>query len=315
MEEDNDNNKLLYCSFCGKSQHEVSRLIAGPSVFVCEECTVLCVDILLDKDNGGEDLAKKFISSLNPSSIQRFSTPEGVEQIIREIHFPPEYQQAGITILSNYSSILRKKYKDENVKISIQQAEDKVILIVESDEGIIERIEETMKSYGMVLKGKISVEEFSNNPYEVAEIKQQLRIAQIQLESQRDLLTIEKEHSKQLSSNILTIEKQYNEVVGILTSSISDHVENTKFLQKTLEYSMSTHSKLAKKSLDSLIAIIKADKIYENQHKVKKDLIQLKNEDPKIFESLMNFSKSISAGVIGNQLYSWMVALSSSLPK
>jgi len=33
-----DNGKLLYCSFCGKSQHEVRKLIAGPSVFICDEC-------------------------------------------------------------------------------------------------------------------------------------------------------------------------------------------------------------------------------------------------------------------------------------
>jgi ATP-dependent Clp protease ATP-binding subunit ClpX len=39
--------KLLYCSFCGKSQHEVRKLIAGPSVFVCDECVELCNDIFL----------------------------------------------------------------------------------------------------------------------------------------------------------------------------------------------------------------------------------------------------------------------------
>ena len=37
--------KLLYCSFCGKSQHEVKKLIAGPSVFICDECVELCMDI------------------------------------------------------------------------------------------------------------------------------------------------------------------------------------------------------------------------------------------------------------------------------
>jgi len=36
--------KLLYCSFCGKSQHEVRKLIAGPSVFICDECIELCND-------------------------------------------------------------------------------------------------------------------------------------------------------------------------------------------------------------------------------------------------------------------------------
>lgn len=44
-----DSEKLLYCSFCGKSQHEVRKLIAGPSVFVCDECVELCNDIIREE--------------------------------------------------------------------------------------------------------------------------------------------------------------------------------------------------------------------------------------------------------------------------
>src|SRR6516164_6991980 len=39
-----DSKNTLYCSFCGKSQHEVRKLVAGPTVFVCDECVELCVD-------------------------------------------------------------------------------------------------------------------------------------------------------------------------------------------------------------------------------------------------------------------------------
>ena len=44
-----EDNKLLYCSFCGKSQHEVRKLIAGPSVFICDECVDLCEDIIREE--------------------------------------------------------------------------------------------------------------------------------------------------------------------------------------------------------------------------------------------------------------------------
>lgn len=50
-------DKLLYCSFCGKSQHEVKKLIAGPSVFICDECIELCNDIVRDEIAG--DVAGK----------------------------------------------------------------------------------------------------------------------------------------------------------------------------------------------------------------------------------------------------------------
>ncbi len=58
-----DDGKLLYCSFCGKSQHEVRKLIAGPSVFVCDECVELCNDIIREElddraEQGGDKLPK-----------------------------------------------------------------------------------------------------------------------------------------------------------------------------------------------------------------------------------------------------------------
>ncbi|ANI99565.1 ATP-dependent protease ATP-binding subunit ClpX [Polynucleobacter wuianus] len=58
----NSSDKVLYCSFCGKSQHEVKKLIAGPSVFICDECIDLCTDIIqeeiakLPKEEGDNSL-------------------------------------------------------------------------------------------------------------------------------------------------------------------------------------------------------------------------------------------------------------------
>ena len=49
MTKKSDGEKLLYCSFCGKSQHEVRKLIAGPSVFICDECVDLCNDIIREE--------------------------------------------------------------------------------------------------------------------------------------------------------------------------------------------------------------------------------------------------------------------------
>ena len=66
-----EDGKLLYCSFCGKSQHEVRKLIAGPSVFVCDECVELCNDIIREEmqektATGGEKLPKP--QEINDSS-------------------------------------------------------------------------------------------------------------------------------------------------------------------------------------------------------------------------------------------------------
>ena len=47
-----EGKNTLYCSFCGKSQHEVRKLIAGPTVFICDECVELCMDIIREETKG-----------------------------------------------------------------------------------------------------------------------------------------------------------------------------------------------------------------------------------------------------------------------
>lgn len=72
---DGKNEKLLYCSFCGKSQHEVRKLIAGPSVFVCDECVELCNDIIREEsqEETGASAAKS-----------KFPKPHEIKQILDE---------------------------------------------------------------------------------------------------------------------------------------------------------------------------------------------------------------------------------------
>lgn len=65
------NGKLLYCSFCGKSQHEVRKLIAGPSVFICDECVDLCNDIIREEiqESGVEGQSEKLPKPAEISAI------------------------------------------------------------------------------------------------------------------------------------------------------------------------------------------------------------------------------------------------------
>ncbi len=82
MADDNQNGrgdgkgeKLLYCSFCGKSQHEVRKLIAGPSVFVCDECVELCNDIIREEVQEEKNAAE---------ADKKFPTPREINQILDE---------------------------------------------------------------------------------------------------------------------------------------------------------------------------------------------------------------------------------------
>ena len=58
-----NNKNILYCSFCGKSQHEVRKLIAGPTVFICDECVELCMDIIREEAKNFDDKATDTVPS------------------------------------------------------------------------------------------------------------------------------------------------------------------------------------------------------------------------------------------------------------
>lgn len=64
-----ESEKLLYCSFCGKSQHEVKKLIAGPSVFICDECVDLCNDIIKEEVQSLSDIKSSDKSLPTPQEI------------------------------------------------------------------------------------------------------------------------------------------------------------------------------------------------------------------------------------------------------
>ena len=72
MAEKSGDEKLLYCSFCGKSQHEVRKLIAGPSVFICDECVDLCLDIIR------EDVGKE----VDKEAGDRLPTPQEISAVL-----------------------------------------------------------------------------------------------------------------------------------------------------------------------------------------------------------------------------------------
>src|SRR5437868_11980872 len=64
-----DPKNTLYCSFCGKSQHEVRKLIAGPTVFICDECVELCADIVSEENKSS--LAKSRDGVPTPKDIRK----------------------------------------------------------------------------------------------------------------------------------------------------------------------------------------------------------------------------------------------------
>ncbi len=117
MSEKNSGEKLLYCSFCGKSQHEVRKLIAGPSVFICDECIELCNDII--REEGAADKTGKMVRSELP-------TPKEICAILDEYVIGQE-QAKKILAVAVYNHYKRLKHLSKGDEVEL--AKSNILLV------------------------------------------------------------------------------------------------------------------------------------------------------------------------------------------
>lgn len=113
-----DSKNTLYCSFCGKSQHEVKKLIAGPTVFICDECVELCLDIIHEENKlSWTDKARDKI--LSPISIFTFLN----DYVIGQNHAK---KILAVTMYNHYKRLL---YSNKTTNDDIELTKANVILI------------------------------------------------------------------------------------------------------------------------------------------------------------------------------------------
>ncbi|HJN95109.1 MAG: ATP-dependent Clp protease ATP-binding subunit ClpX [Gammaproteobacteria bacterium] len=106
-----DNGKLLYCSFCGKSQHEVRKLIAGPSVFVCDECVDLCNDIIR------EEIQEKD----SKSTTRKLPIPEEIKNTLDEYVIGQESAKKVLAV-AVYNHYKRLNYDKTNAEVELSKS-------------------------------------------------------------------------------------------------------------------------------------------------------------------------------------------------
>lgn len=173
--------------------------------------------------------------------------------IRRTLVFPPEYYQAGMSILLYFGKILNDYFKDSKPKVSIEQEGLKVTMTIAPREGEKLTIEKQLNNYGLVVQGKLSAEDYLADPLQVIELKNQLRIACLQVESQKEILDLK--------------DKQYHELIKRSDERLMSLEEQVSWMQKLVADGVSGY----KSQIERLVSLLKDN----NKNEISELLLRL----------------------------------------
>lgn len=224
-----------------------------------------------------------------------------VNSIIKSIEFDEDAYQAGVSILSYFSTVVKQKYPKTKVKIRIEQEGRTVRLIVETPSGQKDKIEKTLEEYGLVVVGEMQPEMLLQNEIDIMQLRHKLDIAGMEVSHTRELLHFTNNTQKweiaglrsevdNLKLQICEAFKRESHAREILTNIIAFYAINDPAKDAIVKLSNHLDRGVIEKDKEIIIELITI----------------IKNQNKPAFEDIKAYMISSLGGASGNLISNWL---------
>jgi len=229
-------------------------------------------------------------------------TESQLASFARRITFEAEYRQAGISVLSYFGEIIRLKYPESAVRVSIEQKGSTVTLVIETETGAIDRIERELTQYGLVVAGRLPATELLSDPIEAMRLQHKLDMAQLEVRHTRDLLRSEQSRSEE---NITSMKSEIAFIRRVLDKAQYESSMNSEAIRALA----ATNAAVSVQALDRIAKLVESPE----EARIADLQLQLREihlSSPGILDSINELLvKGSIQGAAGNFLYAALQAI------
>jgi cell division GTPase FtsZ len=229
-------------------------------------------------------------------------------EISRTIEFSPENMSAGLSILSYFDQVLKQKYEGIVAAVRIEQSDNAVRLVIQTNNGDIQTIEKTLSDFGRVVKGELNANQFLNNRLDIERLNMKLEMASMELRHNQKIISLYESEQTNYKRRIESLESQLIN----LQNSLGDSLIKT---QNNLNISLTSKSNLVSSVMElikdySVNGFTKSDELT-----LKSKIEEVHHHDKSAISELESLIKNTLYGVSGNSVFMFVQSLIQSLPK
>lgn len=232
-------------------------------------------------------------------------------EIFRSIAFEPEHIQAGISILSYFGEILKQRYSDIEAKIRIERRDDIVTLIIESELGVIEKIERTLDAYGDIVTGSLQASSLLANSVDIERLEMKLEMSAMEIRHSQKIISLYENDKHTTESRVTNLENQVTTLHKLLGKSLKG---SNKIASSSLALSHANTS-LMEAHLQSIRELLNRAPSETNSDELISSINGIKDEDSSYLGKVRELFINSAYGVTGNSAYDFLISVINTIPK